>query len=173
MKKMITLLAVVLMACASSLFATDFLVGGFIPLINSVSPVGVVNLDFANAQTDVTIAKVIVNNNMPTGWKIATTFSNSDVNFSGPGTSVIAGSDFQWVEAAENTTAWPDGTLTEPTTLAPLAIDPTVDGQAVLALTDVSAPTQNYIFDMQATWATPTAFTGFYQKTITLVIGAN
>lgn len=61
--KKILLALTILLAFSANMFAIEVLAGGQVPLINSVTGIGVTSLDFASPGSDVPIAQFIISNN--------------------------------------------------------------------------------------------------------------
>lgn len=174
MKKMISLFVLVLMSFSTTLFSAEVIVGGFLPLINNVAPMPVTSLDFSQTQTEQIICKVLINNNEATGWGLATTFDANSPDFVSEGGSTITGLNYKWDATAANIAIFDGADASDwATVMAAPAIDPTSAGEIVLQCDNGTLPTRNLICDIMCDWTDPVSYTGFYQKTITLIMSAH
>lgn len=166
--KKISLAVATVAVVSTSSFAANVIVGGNIPLINSIAGIGVLTLDLSNEGTDVNIATFIVNNNAP-GFTVQWSLVNGGYFRGTSGDIQITG-----CELAGGTGTL--GTGAAAVTTATLDLTGAVAGVAEdfgpWTVTQTTA-TENYVVLMNATWASSTAaLAGLYTETIEYTITA-
>jgi hypothetical protein len=135
------------------------------PLVNTVQSQGVIGLDFTGPGNDEKIAYFIINSNSSTGFVLKLQLTNRGAFRNGasliPMTSLVL-----------NKSSGVLGTgLTDPVNLDVLAV---VSSGGEFSWNPGNAPsiaTSNYIVELKADWANPSAkLAGFYFETITVTI---
>lgn len=163
MKKISLSLATVAIVATSS-FSAQVLVGGSVPLINSIVGFGVTNLDFSAAGTNEVIATFIVDNNSST-FDVTWTLTN------GAAFQKLGGTD----QIAMTTAAMAPPTVVIGT-LGTGGTAPAVDvssGTGTWTSTQTTA-TSGYVVQMTASWAAAasTMLAGLYTEQVVFTIVA-
>lgn len=167
--KRISLAVATVAVVSTSSFAANVIVGGNIPLINSIAGIGVLTLDLSNTGTDVNIATFIVNSNAP-GFTVQWSLLNGGFFVNGTRNIPMTG-----CVLAEGTGTL--GTGAAAVTTATLDLSGAVAGAAEdfgpWTVTQTTA-TENYTVLMNASWTSSTAaLAGLYTETIEFTITAS
>ncbi|NLD94642.1 MAG: hypothetical protein GX639_18455 [Fibrobacter sp.] len=169
--KKISLAVATVAVLSTSSFAANVIVGGNVPLINSITGLGVLTLDLSSAGNAVNIAKFIVNCNAPTmdvTWALT-----NEGEFLKEGAAATTGVEFTAVLEAGGVA---EG-LGDPLgggDLTPNATAVNVDGANTTWNYNQTSATENFVISMNATWTEPAGLlAGLYTETITFTIAAS
>lgn len=150
---------------ASSSFGAQVLTGGNIPLVNSITGIGVVTLDFGSPGVNVVIATFILNNNSQE-FDVDWTLANNAEFRNAAGTAIVM------TTAVLNPVTPGVGLGTARLAAADLA-NVSVAGGAGTWNYLQSTATVNYAINLTASWADPSGFlAGLYTENVTFSVTA-
>lgn len=151
---------------AGSSFGAQLLTGGNIPLVNNITGLGVVTLDFGSTGVDAVLATFIVNNNSGT-FDVDWTLTNAG-NFESSGGGSIAMLDIKINPTGDGTLGGGVGVLDIP------VVNLAVAGAATTTWNyNQTTATVNYAMNITADWGDPSAkLAGLYTEQIVFSITA-
>jgi len=154
---------------ATSSFSGQVLTGGNIPLINTITGIGVLTLDLSSNGADVNVATFVVNCNAP-NYTVSWVLDNGGYFVSG--TRSIAMSDMRLAVSASNVGTLGTGGVAPAATITTSGAAGTATAATTWVVAETTA-TENYMIGMSADWTSAsTALAGLYTEQIIFTITA-